>query len=190
MAFLDDNGLIYLWSKIKTLVSGKVDKVNGKGLSANDYTTAEKTKLSGLSNYTHPTSGAAAGTYKSVTVDAQGHVTAGTNPTTLAGYGITDAVSASVKGQANGVASLDSSGKVPTAQLPSYVDDVVEGYYYNSRFYTTSAHTTVITGETGKIYVDLATNSCYRYGGSAYVKITSTDITAITNAEIDTIVAS
>ena len=41
--------------------------------------------------YTHPTSGVTAGTYRSVTVDANGHVTGGTNPTTLAGYGITDA---------------------------------------------------------------------------------------------------
>jgi len=41
--------------------------------------------------YTHPTSGVTAGTYRSVTVNAQGHVTGGTNPTTLAGYGITDA---------------------------------------------------------------------------------------------------
>lgn len=41
--------------------------------------------------YTHPNSGVTAGTYKSVTVNAQGHVTGGTNPTTLAGYGITDA---------------------------------------------------------------------------------------------------
>lgn len=45
--------------------------------------------------YTHPASGVTAGTYKSVTVDANGHVTAGTNPTTLAGYGITDAASSS-----------------------------------------------------------------------------------------------
>lgn len=43
--------------------------------------------------YTHPTSGVTAGTYKSVTVNAQGHITGGTNPTTLAGYGITDAES-------------------------------------------------------------------------------------------------
>lgn len=41
--------------------------------------------------YSHPNSGVTAGTYKSVTVNAQGHITAGTNPTTLAGYGITDA---------------------------------------------------------------------------------------------------
>lgn len=43
------------------------------------------------SAYTHPSSGVTAGTYKSVTVNAQGHVTAGSNPTTLSGYGITDA---------------------------------------------------------------------------------------------------
>lgn len=41
--------------------------------------------------YTHPNSGVTAGTYRSITVNMQGHVTAGTNPTTLAGYGITDA---------------------------------------------------------------------------------------------------
>lgn len=45
--------------------------------------------------YTHPNSGAAAGTYRSVTVNAQGHVTGGSNPTTLAGYGITDAAAKS-----------------------------------------------------------------------------------------------
>ena len=41
--------------------------------------------------YTHPNSGVTAGTYRSVTVNVQGHVTDGTNPTTLSGYGITDA---------------------------------------------------------------------------------------------------
>ena len=41
--------------------------------------------------YSHPNSGVSAGTYKSVTVNAQGHITAGSNPTTLSGYGITDA---------------------------------------------------------------------------------------------------
>lgn len=52
--YLDDNGLLYLWQKIKakfatiTDLSGKVDKVDGKGLSTNDYTTAEKNKLSGI----------------------------------------------------------------------------------------------------------------------------------------------
>lgn len=47
--YLDDNGLLYLVQKIKGWLSNKVDKVDGKGLSTNDYTTAEKNKLSGIS---------------------------------------------------------------------------------------------------------------------------------------------
>lgn len=46
--YLDENGLIYYHSKIKALLNNKVDKVNGKGLSTNDYTTTEKNKLSGI----------------------------------------------------------------------------------------------------------------------------------------------
>ena len=52
----------------------------------------------------------------------------------------------------SGVAELDSGGKVPAAQLPSYVDDVVEGYLSSGKFYKESAHTTEIAGESGKIY--------------------------------------
>lgn len=63
------------------------------------------------------------------------------------------------------------TGTVPAANLPSYVDDVIEGYYYNSKFYQESSHTTEITGETGKIYVDLPTNVSYRWSGSAYISI-------------------
>lgn len=50
MGYLDDNGLLYLWSKIKTLLANKVDKVPGKQLSTNDYTTVEKNKLSGIAD--------------------------------------------------------------------------------------------------------------------------------------------
>ena len=46
--FLDYDGLLYFWNKVKTLLSGKVDKVDGKGLSTNDYTTDEKNKLAGI----------------------------------------------------------------------------------------------------------------------------------------------
>lgn len=82
----------------------------------------------------------------------------------------------SVIGSAGGVASLDSTGKVPSSQLPSYVDDVIEGYYYNGNFYTDSAHTQLITPETGKIYVDLDTNKTYRWGGTTYVEISQSTI--------------
>ena len=216
--------------------------------------------------YAHPDSGVTAGTYKSVIVNAQGHVTAGTNPTTLSGYGITDAkitdgvitlgsnsitpltshqavssadntatwgssvtvgtvggtaltfkmpanpdtnttysfatgstngtfkvtpssgtasevaikglgslaykgslsasdvgaIASSLKGANSGVAELDENGKVPSSQLPSYVDDVLE--------YTTKSSFPEI-GETGKIYVDATTNLTYRWSGTAYVEI-------------------
>ena len=52
--YLDTNGLLYVWSKIKALLSGKVDKAEGKGLSTNDYTAADKAKLDALENYTLP----------------------------------------------------------------------------------------------------------------------------------------
>ena len=77
------------------------------------------------------------------------------------------------KGTAGGVATLDSSGLVPSSQLPSYVDDVVEGYYIDSKFYKDEAKATLIIGESDKIYVDMATNHSYRYAPSStsYVRI-------------------
>ena len=83
------------------------------------------------------------------------------------------AIPSTQKGVANGVASLDSTGKVPSAQLPSYVDDVIEGYLSGGKFYVESAHTTEITAESGKIYVDLTNdrNITYRWSGTTYVEI-------------------
>jgi len=60
MAWLDYDGLLYFWQKIKAKLNDKVDKVEGKGLSSNDFTAAEKNKLAGIeagaNNYSHPTS--------------------------------------------------------------------------------------------------------------------------------------
>lgn len=53
---ISTNELQYFFQKLKALFAGKVDKVEGKALSSNDFTAALKTKLEGLSNYTHPTS--------------------------------------------------------------------------------------------------------------------------------------
>lgn len=94
-------------------------------------------------------------------------------PTTLAGYGITDAVASNKIGANNGVASLDSNGKIPTSQLPGSVDEIIEGYLYNGKFYEELAHTTEIPAAASKIYVDLPTNKTYRYSGSAYVEISA-----------------
>lgn len=48
--YLDKTGLALVWEKVKNALSGKVDKVDGKGLSTNDYTSEEKTKLSGIAS--------------------------------------------------------------------------------------------------------------------------------------------
>jgi phage-related tail fiber protein len=179
--------------------------------SASFNGTANVTGTATLAN-----SGVTAGTYKSVTVDAKGRVTGGTNPTTLSGYGITDAQALDAdltaiaglsgtsgflkktaantwsldtntyitginsgnvttalgytpensanKGQANGYASLGSDGKVPSNQLPSYVDDVLE--YANIASFPA-------TGESGVIYVAIDTNKVYRWSGSTYVEISA-----------------
>ena len=74
--FLDENGLTYLWSKIKGTF---VAQQSGKGLSTNDYTTAEKNKLAGLSNYTHPSYTAKTNGLYKITVDGTGHVSSTTN---------------------------------------------------------------------------------------------------------------
>ena len=65
-------------------------------------------------------------------------------------------------GAANGVATLAGDGKVPSSQLPSYVDDVVEVANYAAL---------PVTGETGKLYITLDNNKVYRWGGSVYVEV-------------------
>jgi hypothetical protein len=76
----------------------------------------------------------------------------------------------SEKGQPNGYASLDSGGKVPSSQLPSFVDDVVE--FANLASFP-------VTGETGKIYVALDNNKTYRWSGSAYIEISPSEVTSV-----------
>ena len=74
---------------------------------------------------------------------------------------------------ANGLAQLDGSGLIPSALLPSYVDDVIEA----ANFAALPG-----TGATGKIYVTLDNNKTYRWSGSAYVEVSpgpgSTDAVA------------
>lgn len=113
------------------------------------------------------------------------------------------AVATTAVGAASGVCPLNSSSKIDAAYLPSYVDDVIEAYARSGQtalsstwLATGSASGTVITPETGKIYVlmadsgDYAANTQFRWGGSAYVKLADGGVSSITNAEIDAIVAN
>lgn len=101
------------------------------------------------------------------------------------------------KGVVNGVAELDATGKVPSNQLPSYVDDVVDGYYYDSthfyeqkvvnayyntldgKFYEDSGYTTIIVPVVGYIYKDINTSNTYTWDTStlSYITATPTSIT-------------
>lgn len=74
------------------------------------------------------------------------------------------AIPTSQKGTANGVAELDANGLVPSSQLPSYVDDVLE--------YDTKVDFPA-NGESGKIYIATDTNLQYRWTGTQYIEISS-----------------
>ena len=134
------------------------------------------------------------------------------------GKSASDFVASNTVGAASGICPLDGSSKVDPQYLPSYVDDVVEiiayestapatcakgDQYYNSNskkiFTATAANTWSSTGEDpekGKIYVLTVDGTTYaagtewRWGGSDMVKLNDGGVSAITNAEIDVIVAS
>ena len=98
-----------------------------------------------------------------VAVDSTGKLYVPTYPT-LSSLG---AIASSEKGANNGVATLGADGKVPSGQLPSYVDDVIEVANYASL---------PNPGETGKIYVTLDDNKIYRWSGSTYIEISQSTI--------------
>ena len=98
---------------------------------------------------------------------------------------------------------FDGNDLIDSSILPSYVDDVIEAYARSGQtalsstwLATGSASGTVITPETGKIYVlmadsgDYSANTQFRWSGTTYVKLADGGVSSITNAEIDTILAS
>ena len=133
MNYLDETGLSYFWGKIKQHVTSSIDDAVSE---VGSYT------INGYEINTNPVLDKADIGLSNVTNDAQ--------------------VKRTEMGAANGVATLGSDSKIPTAQLPSYVDDVLE--YDNKSAFPK-------TGETGKIYVAKDTNLTYRWSGSNYVEI-------------------
>lgn len=101
--------------------------------------------------YTYSEVGAAAAAHHHTIADVDGLQTA-----------LDAKISSSEKGSNNGVAQLDENGRVPSSQLPSYVDDVIEA---------SGVAAFPQTGEAGKIYVDTKTNLTYRWSGTTYVEI-------------------
>lgn len=194
-------------------------KTYADGVTENSYTTTEKNKLAGIASgaevnvqadwdVTDNTSDAYIKNKPTipaaVTVDSALSSTS-ENPVQnkVINTALSGKIASTEKGAASGVCPLDANSKVDSSYLPSYVDDVVEAYPRSGQtelsstwLATGSASGTVITPEAGKIYIlmadstSYATNTQFRWGGTAYVKMMDGGVSSITNAEIDTIVAS
>lgn len=161
--FISLTGLNTFLEQLETEVDGKVDKVGGKGLSTNDFTTAEKQKLAGIAEGANKT-----------TVDSA--LSAGSaNPVQNKAVKaeLDKKLNSSEKGSAGGVAELGADGKILSSQLPGSVDEIIEGYLNAGKFYRESGHTTQITGEASKMYVDLTTNKTYRWSSTAFVEVSA-----------------
>lgn len=87
-----------------------------------------------------------------------------------------------------GLVTTDENGLIPASKLPSYVDDVIEGYYVelsiNAPGHFEYAEGGRISPESGKIYVDLNTSNTYRWSGSIYVQLNPKEYTIATNDQI------
>lgn len=138
----------YIWNN-KTANTGTVTKVTaGTGLSIGT-TAGGNFTTSGTINHTNAVTAQNTQAIYPIKIDAQGHISAyGSAVTPLTASSTLDATKL--------------EGTVPTACLPSYVDDVLQ-YDKKADF--------PATGETGKIYVDKTTNLTWRWGGSSYVEI-------------------
>ena len=157
-------------------LDGKVDKEEGKSLVADSLIT----KLEGLDD--QDTIDAAIENVKN-TIDqytVNGHKIS-ENPTlTKVDVGLGNVtneaqIPLSQKGAANGVATLTENGKVPASQLPTYVDDVLEGTLVSPTEFTLNEGQQGEVKQSGVVYVDTITNKSYRWSGSQYV-ITGSDL--------------
>ena len=166
----------HITSEERSKWNAKADKTVATTSVNGLMSAADKAKLDGIAananNYVHPDSHPATmitedATHRFVTDEEKAAWNSKPADKEAIGLGnvTNDAqVKRSEMGVANGVATLDENGQVPAAQLPSFVDDVVE--FDNFDAFPEE-------GEASKIYVDKSTNSTYRWSGSQYTKIGS-----------------
>lgn len=162
------NGVLFDGSKDITVEDDTKLPLHGKADTAGTAdTAAEATHAAAADTATKL---AAAVTINGVDFD-------GSKAITINAVDATPRIAASEKGAVNGVATLDAAGKVPAAQLPSYVDDVKE--FENEAAFPE-------TGEADKIYVDIDTGSIYRWSGTQYIQINASVASADTAVKLAT----
>lgn len=167
--FLDENGVLYFWSKLKNLLADKVDKVEGKGLSANDFSDDEKTKLAGLENYSLPEASAT----------ALGGVKVG------AGLAISEGVLSATGDVTAAAVEWDGVLNKPDLALKS---DLTSLYRFKGSV-TNFASLPTEDNAVGDVWNVEATGMNYAWTGTDWDALgESIQIDAITNAEIDAIV--
>lgn len=147
--YVDSAGLATFWEKVKARDTATLD-------AAKNYVSGTITDVNLLKTYF--TNGMALQAY----ADEYGRQIS-------SHYVLTDTI-----GKANGIVPLDANRKISNEYLPSYVDDIVEGYLSpvdNTVFATDTAWLNRIPGEAGKIYVDISNNKTYRWSGTRFTLI-------------------
>lgn len=169
--YLDSDGLLYVWGKVKALLDKKVDMVEGKDLSSNDFTAADKAKLARLENYTLP----------AATASALGGVKVGAGLTISGGV-----LSATGGGTADAVAWENIIGR-PDVALKSDLSSVYryKGSVVNYASLPTAQNTA------GDVWNVEATGMNYAWTGTAWDALGQIlEIQSITNTEIDAIIGA
>ena len=242
--YLDDNGLLYFWNKIKALLNNKVDVVSGKGLSTNDFTTAYKNKLDGIeaqanktvvdsalsSTSENPVQNKVINSALGGKVDAVSGKGLSTNDFTTAYKNKLDGIASGAEVNAintikvNGTAQTITS-KAVNITVPTNNNQLTNGAGYQTSSQVQSAIDTALSGITGidfqivenlpatgtkgviylkahshgtgdiydeYIWITNGSSGSYEKIGSTDIDLShylkDTDVVAISNAEIDTIV--
>ena len=223
--YLDNDGLLYLWQKIKNVfatkdaLNDKVDKVTGKGLSTNDYTTAEKDKLNGVKSgaqvnpqvtvngsgreilgyFLNDDTGVLSMWYSDTTSPEGGAIAV---PLASAAQGAIESLYTALTGKVDAedgkglstndytTAEKNKLAAFGAASTYALKTDITNMYKYKGSVATVSA-LPASGNTTGDVYNVEATGMNYAWNGTEWDALGETfSISSISNSDIDTIVAS